>query len=503
MTIVPASKPQRLALASWLNGGPLPNGDPLRLLDVGCGAAHNLLALAYYHPRSSFVGVDHDAVAIGHARVAAEGLGLENLRLEIADFSEVGVDGFGGPFDYVIAHDLYSRLDTDRRKALPCFCREVLSPTGVLYLTADVASGAWLQLAVAQLVATDPDIAQIRSKAAALHAIIANETDHYWNLVAGELRQIADASDAEITLRYIEYTIPPSFSEHIRDIEARGLRYITDASIRHRQPIQRQRLELRRRLEQTDDGLLSIDDALDGLMATHRRELVLCRDDAAVVSPPEPKHVRSFQAVSSLSARNPAPVFHPGVREEFVGADGVQLNTDDPLTKAVLVVLSSRYPRDMVVGQAIDKGLALLGQRHNEVPASVQQRDSLCTNLLELHRIGGVELRLGITAECPPANKQPHRLARLESMSSGTLTAPCHDTVSLDAFAHRTLRALCDEADDEAVIAALVRATVNGELILERNGVRIEDPTQIASLARRALGDCLSTLGDWGLLETA
>jgi methylase of polypeptide subunit release factors len=89
------SAPERLALASCLHGGPRPRLDSYRMLELGCGNGANILPLAYYRPRSTFVGVDGAGTAIALAEQHRADLNLPNLAFVHADFLRQGPVGPG------------------------------------------------------------------------------------------------------------------------------------------------------------------------------------------------------------------------------------------------------------------------------------------------------------------------------------------------------------------------------------------------------------------------
>ena len=102
--------PERLAIASFLHGGPVPALETSRVMELGCGDGANLLPMAYYRRTSSFVGVDASAEAIASAREAQQLLGLDNIVFVCAPFSAAAAR-VDGTFDFVIAHGVFSWID--------------------------------------------------------------------------------------------------------------------------------------------------------------------------------------------------------------------------------------------------------------------------------------------------------------------------------------------------------------------------------------------------------
>lgn len=96
------TSPEGLALLRYLSewlGHPGASG--ARLLDVGCGTGHTVVALARRLPAVEFVGVDVSSTAIDQARDLVDAAGLANLHLQRADATG-SLERFG-TFDVVLA----------------------------------------------------------------------------------------------------------------------------------------------------------------------------------------------------------------------------------------------------------------------------------------------------------------------------------------------------------------------------------------------------------------
>src|SRR5213592_1524157 len=109
--------PDRLATVAIVHGLEPPDPFQARVLELGCGAGGNLLAMAAGTPGIRAVGVDLAQEPIAAGRAAAEAIGLTNVELRQGDVREL-TDGRLGAFDYVLAHGLYSWVPPDARDAL-------------------------------------------------------------------------------------------------------------------------------------------------------------------------------------------------------------------------------------------------------------------------------------------------------------------------------------------------------------------------------------------------
>src|SRR5918997_4118593 len=136
--------PERLATVAILHGLTPPDPFTARVLEVGCGAGGNLLAMAAATPGIRATGVDLAAGPIADGRAAIAEIGLENVELHAADVRSLA-DGSLGAFDYIVAHGVYSWIPDDARDALLATIRNCLVPDGVAYVSFNAQPGGYFR----------------------------------------------------------------------------------------------------------------------------------------------------------------------------------------------------------------------------------------------------------------------------------------------------------------------------------------------------------------------
>jgi SAM-dependent methyltransferase len=107
----------------------------IRVADLGCGRGKAVLALAERFPRSSFVGLDLSAEAIGWGRARAAELGLDNATFDVRDLTTFDRDAEPESFDLVLTFDAVH--DQAAPRALLRGIRRSLRPGGA-YLMQDI-----------------------------------------------------------------------------------------------------------------------------------------------------------------------------------------------------------------------------------------------------------------------------------------------------------------------------------------------------------------------------
>ncbi|MBL8784259.1 MAG: class I SAM-dependent methyltransferase [Deltaproteobacteria bacterium] len=131
--------PDHLALMGHLRGLSTARGPKARYLELGCGDGGNLLSLAAALPETTFVGIDLSATHIAAAHAMTETLGLRNVSFARADLRDF--DPGPEPFDFIVAHGVYSWIPSDARDALLAVIGRSLAPHGVALVSYNTSPG--------------------------------------------------------------------------------------------------------------------------------------------------------------------------------------------------------------------------------------------------------------------------------------------------------------------------------------------------------------------------
>jgi SAM-dependent methyltransferase len=139
----PQSHPAHLAAVATLFGMSPTPVDCCRVLEVACGDAANLIPMALGLSGSEFVGFDLARRPIEAGKGLAAQLSLRNLSLDVLDLREFPADT--QPFDYIIAHGLYSWVPGPIRDQLLSLIAKHLAPQGVAFVTYNVYPGCYIR----------------------------------------------------------------------------------------------------------------------------------------------------------------------------------------------------------------------------------------------------------------------------------------------------------------------------------------------------------------------
>jgi hypothetical protein len=103
----------------------------------------NLLAAS--NPAAEFVGIDFMPVHVANARHVARQGGITNVQFHELSFAEACDKPFE-PFDYIVAHGIYSWVPAEARASLVRFLQKNLAAGGMVYLSYNAFPG-WTAIA--------------------------------------------------------------------------------------------------------------------------------------------------------------------------------------------------------------------------------------------------------------------------------------------------------------------------------------------------------------------
>lgn len=104
---------------------------PFTMLDIGCGDGLGLIVNAALHPESRFIGIDAMATHIERGNAAIGELGLDNVDLRCATFSEA-LDHSAEAADYIAVQGVLSWVSAANRHDLLRLIARNLKPGGVV-----------------------------------------------------------------------------------------------------------------------------------------------------------------------------------------------------------------------------------------------------------------------------------------------------------------------------------------------------------------------------------
>lgn len=231
--------PDRLATVAILHGLEPPDPFHARVLELGCGAGGNLMAMGAASPGVRGVGVDlaHEPIEAARAAAATVGLPLEFLQADVRSLT----DGHLGEFDYVVAHGVYAWVPEDARDAVLATIAASLTADGIAYVSYNAHPGGYFRQMLRDagfwFAGEASDEAARAAKAQELYKFLqehrATEADTYGSLLGKLLPGLADGPIWRLVHDDLsEHWRPVWFAEFAEHAARHGLAFVGEADLR-------------------------------------------------------------------------------------------------------------------------------------------------------------------------------------------------------------------------------------------------------------------------------
>ena len=442
--------PDRLATVGALHGLSTPDCATARVLEVGCGAGGNIIAMAVSTPGIRAVGIGLASTAIEEGRRAIEAAGITNAELRQGDISDLR-GGELGDFDYIIAHGVYAWIPEPVRDHLLELIHNHLAPNGLAYVSYNANPGGYMRRALRDMglwyASGEDGPVAIANRAQELYRFVwenrAGTKDWWGGLLESQLESLAAGPTHRLVHDELsEFWAPAWFSDVMRRAAAAGLAYVGDADLStmlpHRIP------------EGVADDLdafvggdrLRHEQMVDILRCVFFRMSVLCRDSLRPQAGPVTDALRDLHYAT-----------RPGEQGE---------ERRDGLLGSVLALLRSRAPDTVPFAEL----RAATSADPDDLAEAL--RDGFLEEIVMPHR---TPLRAIDVAQVERPFASP--LARWQAREQEDLTTMAYTTVRMEEPAARLLLGLLDGTRDRAAIRAEFR---------ERTGVAISPEDLDANL---------------------
>ena len=494
------SHPGRLSAIGTLFGMRPPDPRGARVLELGCADGSNLIPMAVEMPGCALVGVDLSSRQVARGTEMIDRLGLSNVRLECRDIR--AVDENWGPFDYVIAHGVFSWVPRDVQDSLLALCRRCLGEQGIAYVSYNTYPGWHVREMLRRMMlyhaGAAPDAAQRAAQARALVRFLAecvpNDNDPYGVLLHKELREMKGWDDAYLRHDALEdVNEPVYFHEFAERAAGHGLRYLGEAEFHTMvgDNLPRKAAETLRRV--TTD-LIRTEQYMDFVRNRTFRQTLLCREEVRLERRVTAARLAGLWVSAPLVEQGQPPGDGPtpdGSSAVFAHPAGGTIRAGSAVARAAFQRIAEAWPGAVEVSRLVEPAAGAAG--------------ALANTLLECVSRG----LLVPSSVPPPCTPRPGTcplaspLARAQAQTSLQVTTLRHEVVRLDPLHAHLLPLLDGTRTAQALVEDLVPAAVSGPLSVREGGEAIRDPGRLRPLLREALRRSLEQLAGAGLLLEA
>jgi SAM-dependent methyltransferase/methyltransferase-like protein len=453
--LFPQTHPDRLATTAYLRGM-FPNPiEHCRVLELGCGAANNLLSMAFQLPGSDFVGVDLGRIPIAAGQAAVSELGLRNVTLEAMDICNPGFSKFG-TFDFIIAHGVYSWVPPQVRECILRICRKMLAPNGIAYISYNAYPGCHFRDLVRHMMCFHTqkfdEVAEKAVQARALVKFVAEsrkKSDYYTEAFRSQLGRLTRYDDRSLYHDDLNPAARPFyFHEFMEEAQRHDLKYVGEATLdtSDRALFTDQALQRMNELEGADE--IVREQYKDFLCGTGFRQTLLCQKET-LLSPafledriPELFVTCDYVPMSDPDNAGDAPF-------EIKSPEGGKVEIGHPVWRAAITYICSQWPGAVSFAQIMDE---LERRKESKFPKAkrADQAAVIVAALKQAYFAGVVSLRVRPPVVANRVSEQPaiSQLARAQIRFGSSVSTQLHRSMKIPDAASRHFMLLLDGTRD-------------------------------------------------------
>lgn len=458
--------PARIWAVATLRGLDPPDPRAARVLEIGCARGGNLIPMAARLPEARFVGLDLSDRQLADAEAMRAALGLDNVELragDVVDFDDPE------PFDYIIAHGVYSWIPADARAAIRRLCGRHLTPRGLAYISHNVNPGWQRRQAMRDMmlyhvrdIGAAPERVEAAREVLRFVAAASTPADHAYKLwLHEEYDSLTRSTDDYVFHEHLAVHNAPSYlHEFAAEFAREGLHFVGDGYL----PANFGRLlpeDLARDLTDLVRG--------DPIAFEQYQDFVLNRAFRKSLLARKPPATDRVYPERWLGAHALSPC-HRGDGPRTWRHGSHVMRDVHPATDALLDRLAAAWPGTLPVAELFERHVA----DGLDPTASGRSVEAFCHDLFLLAMNEVIEVTPIATAAPPPRERprvHPWVIAELDAGLRRVTTL--HHKTAAPPPAARLLARLADGTRDRAaLIEGLREAVDDGRLPLP-----IEDPT--------------------------
>lgn len=497
------SHPDRLATIATLHGlNPKPI-ESSRILEIGCAAGGNLLPIADRYPSSQCVGIDLSSRQIESGQAMCDTAELKNVKLMAGDIRKMPRDL--GPFDYIIAHGVYSWIPDDAQEAILQCCRNQLSPDGIAYISYNTNPGWRMRGMIRDLMAYHSRNVEnfedrVRKARAILHflaATVPTADNPYGLLLRQELKGLQDKEDYYLLHEHLEeFNEPIYFWEFMDRARQNALQYVGEADF-SAMSIENFAPDVIAVLRNLAADIIETEQYMDFVRNRMFRQTILCSDQHQVDRSMLASRLTKLHFASSSQPEERVEDLHDNKVVTFRFGKSVT-KTTSPVIKAALMYLGSVWPRFVPYSELFAAARSKVAGKASLVDAETEvgESDLFVSTMLRCYASDQIELSRFPTPFSSAVADAPLATLLTRAMAKGgtSVTNARHETVRINDIQRRVLRLLDGRHQLPQVVAEIVFAIERGEVRVHHDGEPVKDPKRLESLAADVVHEVVEQL---------
>jgi SAM-dependent methyltransferase/methyltransferase-like protein len=502
----PQTHPDRFATVAHLRGMSLDSIECCRILELGCGTADNLIAMAFQFPASEFVGIDLGRVPIASGQALVTELGMRNVTLLAMDLCDSSLSQLG-EFSFIIVHGVYSWVPQSVRERILQICQKTLTAKGIAYISYNTYPGCHFRDLVRHMMRFHTQkfegIAEKAAQARALVKFLADsrmKPDYYTESLRAQLGRVTTHRDESLYHDDLNaFAQPFYFHEFMEEAARYDLQYVGEAIPDDSDRTLFTPEALRRMSELQGASEIVREQYKDFLRGTGFRQTLLCKKEIQLAPAFLDERIPALFAMCDPETMND-PVATEDSPVECKSSGGRTVETANSLWRIALSFICSQWPCAVSFGQILEKvrqtdpnGII------DSIPAT--ETATIAAALKASYLSGEVSLRVHPPNLVNRVSERPaiSRLAHEQLRQNRPLSSQLHRSIKITDFAFKHFMSLLDGTRDVETLSAEMTAFRKSSVSKSQMGDSIE-PGALEGNMKQGIENTLASLMRAGVL---
>ncbi|WPY00209.1 Methyltransferase domain protein [Candidatus Trichorickettsia mobilis] len=467
-----------------------------RVLELGCAAGGNIIPHAINYPKAQFVGVDLSKTQIEEADKHVQDLGLKNIKFHHCSITDID-DSFG-KFDYIICHGVISWVPEFVRSKIFEIAQKNLSENGIAYISYNTLPG-WNMIRTirdmmlyhsATFSNVQDKISQSRLLLDFVKDSLEGSTSPYSEMLRNEANLLAKQSNHYLRHDHLEEENKQYyFNEFMAEANKHNLQYLSDSTL--------STMYLGNMPPKVAEALKAVNDIvrteqyMDFITNRRFRATLLCNSSIKLNRTINSDDITKFNlALTIIPEKELAQVdlndSLDSLKFFLNGNKESSLSTSSPYMKAILYSFAEHLNNPI----SFDKLSASSNQKLGGNKLAEIKKEFL-SNAMRLVLQGYITITLQNTRskanlDCPKVAKLP--VYQVTHTNNLWVTSLKHEAVEINIFEKYAIKYMDGKRTKQEIVDAVMPHVTAGELVLSREGKKIEDHEELV----KELTNCLN-----------
>jgi methyltransferase-like protein len=256
--------------------------------------------------------------------------------------------------------------------------------------------------------------------------------------------------------------------------------------------------EIENVLHMLSPDIVHLEQYMDFLRNRMFRQTLLCHANQNPNYSLRAEQLKSFHIASPAKPKDENPVLHTADQVLFETPDGITLHSQEPIVKAVMVLLAKLWPKTVPFMDLLAQARESLKAhgKENELKDDIAALSQAFLTFYASASTSLLELYLHPSSFITEITDKPEAwpLARLQAITHNRVTNLRHESIFLGEFERHLLRFADGTHQRQELVTLLTERVCAGELTVEQDGQAVHEQNHVHAMVGQAVDSQMHTM---------